>query len=211
MARRSARAAPLAAKWRKLAEGRCAEKGERLTPARLAVYAELLARNRPLSAYELIALLEQRQERKIAPLTVYRHLDFLMRTGLVHRLQSAQTYLRCDHPDHAHESQFLLCSSCGHVDEVESRGLETLLSQIADEHGFRPGNAVVEVKGCAASVPSASKTERASHRRRPQGHGAHSCRAPSPEREFERTKLIARRGTDHRESPEIVYPSAADL
>ena len=102
MARRSARAAPLAAKWRKLAEGRPqpaafrAEKGERLTPARLAVYAELLARNRPLSAYELIALLEQRQERKIAPLTVYRHLDFLMRTGLVHRLQSAQTYLRCD-------------------------------------------------------------------------------------------------------------------
>ena len=69
MARRSARAAPLAAKWRKLAEGRCAEKGERLTPARLAVYAELLARNRPLSAYELIALLEQRQERKIAPLS----------------------------------------------------------------------------------------------------------------------------------------------
>ena len=42
MARRSARAAPLAAKWRMLAEGRCAEKGEQLTPARLAVYAELL-------------------------------------------------------------------------------------------------------------------------------------------------------------------------
>lgn len=107
----------------------------------------MLARGRPVSAYELIGLLEQRQERKIAPLTVYRHLDFLMRTGLVHRLQSAQTYLPCDHPDHTHESQFLLCSSCGHVDEVESRGLETLLSQIADEHGFRPDNAVVEVKG----------------------------------------------------------------
>ena len=142
-----ARAAPLAAKWRKLAEGRCAEKGERLTPARLAVYAEMLARRRAVSAYERIGLLEKRQERKIAPLTVYRHLDFLIRTGLVHRLQSAQTYLPCDHPDHAHESQFLLCSSCGHVDEVESSGLEALLSRIADEHGFRPDNAVVEVKG----------------------------------------------------------------
>ena len=151
MARRAARAARLAAKWRKLAEERCAEKGERLTPARLAVYAEMLARGQPLSAYELIALLEQRQERKIAPLTVYRHLDFLMRTGLVHRLQSAQTYLPCDHPDHAHESQFLLCSSCGQVEEVESRGLETLLSQIADEHGFQTDNAVVEIKGlCGA-------------------------------------------------------------
>ena len=143
--------ARLAAKWRKLAEGRCAEKGARLTPARLAAYAEMLACGRPLSAYELIGLLEQRQERKIAPLTVYRHLDFLMQTGLVHRLQSTQTYLACEHPDHAHESQFLLCSSCGRVDEVESEGVEALLSKIADERGFRPDNAVVEVKGlCGA-------------------------------------------------------------
>ncbi|MDE0348425.1 MAG: Fur family transcriptional regulator [Gammaproteobacteria bacterium] len=157
MASRPAKTPRLAAKWRKLAETRCAEKGERLTPARLAVYAEMLACDRPLSAYELIALLEQRQERKIAPLTVYRHLDFLMRTGLVHRLQSAQTYLPCEHPDHPHESQFLLCSSCGHVDEVESRSVETLLSQLADEHGFRPDNAVVEIKGvcgtCAVGEP----------------------------------------------------------
>jgi len=111
----------------------------------------MLAHNRPLSAYELIALLEQRQNRKIAPLTVYRHLDFLMRTGLVHRLQSMQTYFPCDHPDHAHESQFLLCSSCGHVDEIESSGVETLLSRIANEHGFRLDNAVVEVKGLCGS------------------------------------------------------------
>lgn len=143
--------ARLAAKWRKLAERRCAEKGARLTPARLAAYAEMLACGQPLSAYELIGLLEQRQERKIAPLTVYRHLDFLMQTGLVHRLQSTQTYLACEHPDHAHESQFLLCSSCGRVDEVESQGLEALLSEIAEERGFRPDNAVVEVKGlCGA-------------------------------------------------------------
>jgi len=151
-------AAPLAAKWRKLAERRCAEKGERLTPARLAVYAEMLTRDRPVSAYELIGLLEERQKRKIAPLTVYRHLDFLIRTGLVHRLQSAQTYLPCEHPDHAHESQFLLCSSCGRVDEVESRGVRKMLSRIADERGFRPEQAVVEVKGlcgaCAAAEPA---------------------------------------------------------
>jgi len=157
MARQPVSSAPLAAKWRKLAEQRCTEKGERLTPARLAVYAEMLTRDRPVSAYDLIGLLEQRQKRKIAPLTVYRHLDFLIRIGLVHRLQSAQTYLPCGHPDHAHESQFLLCSSCGHVDEVESRGVERLLSRIADEHGFRADKAVVEVKGlcgaCAAVEP----------------------------------------------------------
>lgn len=118
-----------------------------MTPARLAVYAEMLTHGEPISAYELIALLEQRQERKIAPLTVYRHLDFLMRADLVHRLQSTQSYFPCDHPDHTHKCQFLVCSSCGHVDEVESSGIETLLSEIAEERGFRPDNAVVEVKG----------------------------------------------------------------
>lgn len=151
MAGSSLQAAPLAAKWRKLAEQRCAAAEERLTPARLGAYAELLACKWPVSAYELIAQLEARQQRKIAPLTVYRHLDFLMRVGLVHRIESTQSYLPCDHPEHAHESQYLLCSSCGHADEVESRSLASLLREIAGQRGFRPDNAVVEVKGLCGS------------------------------------------------------------
>ena len=149
---KSATTAPrLAAKWRKLAEGRCAAANERLTPARLAAYAELLAAKRPVSAYELIALQEKRQDRKIAPLTVYRHLDFLIRVGLVHRLESTQSYLPCDHPEHAHESQYLLCSSCGQADEVESKPLESMLQKIADQRGFKPENTVVEIKGLCGS------------------------------------------------------------
>lgn len=155
MVRRVTKAPPLAAKWRKRAEARCAEAGERLTPARLAAYAELLSSDRPVSAYELIALLEKRQKRKIAPLTVYRHLDFLIRVGLVHRLESTQSYLPCDHPEHAHESQYLLCSSCGHADEVESKPLESLLHKIADQRGFQPENVVVEIKGLCGSCAAA--------------------------------------------------------
>lgn len=141
----------LDSKRRKLAELRCAERGERLTSARLTVYEVLCASDRPLSAYELIALLAERQNRRIAPTTVYRHLDFLMRLGLVHRLESAHAYLPCNHPGQAHESQYLVCSDCGHVDEIESRRLGTLLNKIADQHGFRPENAVVEVKGLCGS------------------------------------------------------------
>ncbi|MDJ0750030.1 MAG: Fur family transcriptional regulator [Woeseiaceae bacterium] len=148
-------APPLAAKWRRLAEERCAATGERLTPARLAAYAELLASGKPVSAYELIALLEDRQKRKIAPLTVYRHLDFLIRVGLVHRLESTHSYLPCDRPDHTHESQYLLCSSCGRAIEVMSKPLESLLHKIADQNEFRPKNTVVEIRGlcesCAAN------------------------------------------------------------
>ncbi len=155
MAKPATKAPPLAVKWRKLAESRCAAAGERLTPARLAAYAELLASGKPVTAYELIALLEDRQQRKIAPLTVYRHLDFLIRVGLVHRLESTQSYLPCDRPEHTHESQYLLCSSCGRADEVESKPLESLLRKIADQNEFQPENTVVEIRGlcgsCAAS------------------------------------------------------------
>lgn len=137
----------LAVKWRKLAEARCAAAGERLTPARLAAYAELLASDRPLSAYDLIALLEKRQDRKLAPLTVYRHLEFLIQVGLVHRLESTQSYLPCDHPEHAHESQYLLCSDCGHAEEVESKRLGTMLNKLAEERGFHSTKTIVEIKG----------------------------------------------------------------
>jgi Fur family zinc uptake transcriptional regulator len=155
LSRGTAKSPRLASKRRKLAEARCAEKGARLTPARLAAYEELSASDRPLSAYELISLLEQRQGRKIAPLTVYRHLEFLTKVGLVHRLESKQSYVTCEHPDHVHESHYLLCSSCGHVEEVESKPLESLLSKMADQHGFQPKKAVVEITGlcggCATS------------------------------------------------------------
>lgn len=119
----------------------------RLTPARYAAYSELVASGNPLSAYELIALLEKRQHKKIAPLTVYRHLEFLMNAGLVHRLESTQSYLPCDHPGHTHKSQYLMCSACGRVDELESTRLVHLMKKIADDHNFTPTNAVVEVTG----------------------------------------------------------------
>ncbi|MEM1435896.1 MAG: Fur family transcriptional regulator [Pseudomonadota bacterium] len=145
-------------RWRPLAEARCTAAGKRLTPARLAAYAELQESGKPLSAYELLALLEDRQGRKIAPLTVYRHLDFLMCVGLVHRIESTQSYLPCDHPDHQHESQYLLCSSCGGADELESKQLQKLLSQIAAKHGFESRKAVVEISGVCAECARSSNS-----------------------------------------------------
>lgn len=144
----------LSAKWRKIAEDRCAERGERLTPARLSAYAELLSSKQALSAYDLIARMERKTDRKIAPLTVYRHLDFLIRVGLVHRLETTQSYFTCHHPEETHEGQYLLCSDCGHIDEFDSSQLGKLLSQIAGKHGFQPANAVIEIAGLCGQCAS---------------------------------------------------------
>jgi len=146
----------LAGKWEKLAQARCEQANERLTPGRAGAYAELLVSDRPVTAYELLDLLERRQGRKIAPLTVYRHLDFLTRVGLVHRLESTQSYLPCDHPEHEHDGQYLLCSECGHADEVESASVERMLKKLADKRGFQPDSTVVEVRGVCGNCAKAA-------------------------------------------------------
>jgi len=129
----------------------CADAGERLTPARINAYAELFSQTKPMSAYELLALMEQREGRKLAPLTVYRQLDFLVRVGLIHRLSSAQAYVACKHPDHAHDSLYLVCSSCGKADELESESLAALLGKAAKSRGFRAAKPIVEVPGLCQS------------------------------------------------------------
>lgn len=144
---RSKRRANLSAADLHRAEELCEATGERLTPARIEAYSELLAQSRPISAYELLALMEQREGRKLAPLTVYRLLDFLTRVRLVHRIASTQAFMACDHPEHPHEGLYLVCSSCGKADELESSGLTQILGKAAKSRGFKSEKRIVEVQG----------------------------------------------------------------
>ena len=134
-------------KWRDLAEARCNAVNARLTPARWSVYTELVSLGTPLSAYDLISLQEKRLGRKIAPLTIYRHLDFLINVGLVHKIESTHTYVACFHPEHEFESQYLLCSACGRVDELESSAIDSALKDMAQQRGFHLTKSVVELSG----------------------------------------------------------------
>jgi Fur family zinc uptake transcriptional regulator len=140
-ARRSTSAALAAA------QALCERAGERLTPTRRTAYAELLGQERPVSAYELLALLEKRERRKLAPLTVYRALDFLTRVGLVHKIESQHTFLACRHPKGPHHGLYLVCSSCGRADEVDTDSIDEAVSRAARARGFTPQRQIVEVQG----------------------------------------------------------------
>src|SRR5262245_65494806 len=69
-----------------VAEVRCLERGQRLTPIRREVLAALLVSHRPLGAYEIMERLAPRGPRP-APITVYRALEFLRENGLVPRIE----------------------------------------------------------------------------------------------------------------------------
>lgn len=128
------------------AEAICRARDENLTPLRKRVLTLLLENNSPAKAYDLLAKIGT-QEKQAKPPTVYRALDFLLRMGLVHRIESLNAYVACDlaHPDHA--AAFLICDTCGAASEVEAHAVAAALASAAALDGFRVATTVVEAHG----------------------------------------------------------------
>ena len=106
--------------------------------------------DQPVGAYQLLDELRE-QGRSAAPPTVYRALDFLLEQGLVHRLATNNTYLACAHPQKPHAAVFLVCSQCGHTQEVHTQGVINEVKQQADKFEFKVTHASVEVAGLCRS------------------------------------------------------------
>ena len=131
------------------AETICRSRGGRLTSQRRAVLAKLVAADRPLTAYELVDLVRP-EDAAITPASVYRSLDFLMDIGLVHRLDSRRSFVACDHPDHPHSGQFLICRECGTVVEAEDNRINRAAEDLGERHGFTVEHRSVEITGICA-------------------------------------------------------------
>jgi len=136
------------------AQACCVEQGGRLTLQRRQVLSVLLDSDRPMGAYQILDALRD-QHPTIAPPTVYRALDFLQQHGLIHKLETLHAYISCSHPDHAHHSQFLICTGCGDVLELEDAQVVHSLDHAATASGFKPNQDVVEVTGYCAQCSGA--------------------------------------------------------
>src|SRR6201986_693314 len=132
------------------AERVCAKRAQKFTPIRRHVLEALLSSHRPLGAYEIIEELAKSKPR-LAPITVYRALDFLMENGLVHRIESRNAFLACAHDhDAAAMVAFLICEHCGSVGEVPAGPVAQSLNASARSTGFTPRMSIVEITGVCA-------------------------------------------------------------
>ena len=138
--------AALLAAW----EAICRRRGGRMTRQRRAVLDKLLASKRPLSAYELRDLLRP-EDASVTPASVYRCLGFLVEHGLVHRLETTRSFVVCEHPDHPHAVQFLICRQCGAVVEAEDKRIEVATENLGHRFGFALDQRTVELTGVCAT------------------------------------------------------------
>ncbi len=128
------------------AERLCGRRGVRFTQHRRKVLELVTAADKPVGAYEILDAMKQAVP-GAAPPTVYRALDFLLEQGLVHKLETLHAFVGCSHPEHPHFSQFLICTECGNIDELEDEHISSSLRKAASSSGFTPDRRVVELTG----------------------------------------------------------------
>ncbi len=133
------------------AETACRSAGLRLTPIRRAVLGALLATHRPLGAYDIADALASTSGKRFAPITVYRALDFLLEQGFAHRLESRNAFIACPHRHRPDEPVvFLICETCGGIDEASDADVLAALDRLAASTGFAAGRRVIEMSGRCA-------------------------------------------------------------
>ncbi len=124
----------------------CGERGVRLTPLRRRVLELIWSGHKPLGAYEILDILRTERQGS-APPTVYRALDFLLQNGLVHRIESLNSFVGCPNPDSRHGGQFLICRSCGVAGELNDGRIDDAIRKSAAKAGFAVGRRTIEIEG----------------------------------------------------------------
>ncbi|MBM1174452.1 Fur family transcriptional regulator [Microvirga arabica] len=125
-------------------EALCRSKGVRLTPIRRRVLEVLLNSAKPLGAYDLADALVS-QGRRMAPITVYRALDFLIEQGLAHRLASRNAYIAST-GSHG-TAAFLICEACGEATEIACPNVAETVRRVLTAQGYQPLARALEITG----------------------------------------------------------------
>lgn len=136
----------------------CARRGVRLTALRRRVLELIWGGHQPLGAYAILDVLRG-ENRKAAPPTVYRALEFLAAHGLIHRIESLNAYIGCVQPDHPHAGQFLICESCGTTAELNDAEIIAAVGRGARRLGFEALRQTVEVSGLCPECRNARARE----------------------------------------------------
>lgn len=133
----------------------CAEDGLQMTPVRRRVLQILLEGHRALGAYEILDRLRA-EGLGSQPPVVYRALDFLMRAGFVHRVETLNAFVACTESTPGHAPAFLICRQCRRVIETPAEAAGGQLKRAAEGAGFAIETAVREAEGLCAECRGAA-------------------------------------------------------
>lgn len=136
------------------AERRCTAANETLTPLRRRVFELLIDQHGPAKAYDLLPLLDSEKQAK--PPTIYRALDFLVRMGLAHKIESLNAFVACDIGSCERSTIFLICENCGAAEEFDAGHALVDLEAAAKKDGFAIRRTMIEASGLCSVCQQAA-------------------------------------------------------
>ena len=136
-------------------EARCRVAGLQLTPVRRRVLEILLEEHRALGAYDILDRLRA-EGLGSQPPVAYRALDFLMKHGFVHRIETLNAFVACTDATPGHAPAFLICRQCRRVIEAPAEAAGGQLRRAAEGAGFAIETAVREAEGLCADCRGAA-------------------------------------------------------
>jgi len=118
-----------------------------LTRNQQLVFETLQREKTPLSAYHILERLKDQGLR--APPQIYRALDKLVGLGLVHRLDTLNAFVACQHPTCGPHrmSAFAICDDCHSVSEISDSVVSEQLHALATATGLTPTQSTIELRG----------------------------------------------------------------
>lgn len=134
------------------AQRHCEARGARLTPLRSEVLLYMFRNPGGIKAYDLLAGM-QASKPGIAPMSIYRTLDFLVDTELAHKVDATSSFILCEHGHHSQHDHghpiLMICEQCGQISECSDHQamamLEAALGHIRQQAGFHAHS--MEIKG----------------------------------------------------------------
>ena len=117
----------------------------KLTKNQSLVLKVLSNASQPLGAYAILDKLRSHGFK--APLTVYRALEQLAGQGLVHKIESLNSWTSCCGEHQANPPVFEICNDCGNVTEQFDRELVKSLNSVSERSGFIPDRSIIEIHG----------------------------------------------------------------
>jgi Fur family transcriptional regulator, zinc uptake regulator len=173
-----------------VAETVCQARGVRLTPIRKSALRTLWEAGQPLGAYDILEHMAINLDRRLAPPTVYRALDFLLEQKFISKIESRNAFVPCTHTNPADACVFFICENCGSAAEIEDDGLDRLLARQAQTLGFRVSKRVLEFQGTCAGCIAAQPPPPPPSEDRPQ------CTHQAPTYKSRRQRAIRKFDTD---------------
>ena len=106
-----------------------------LTKNQKIVFNLLQNSGEPLKAYTILESLKR--EGLKSPLQVYRALDKLVELGIIHKIESQNSFIACSNSNCASNTAFSICRRCGDVKEIKNSHLFEQVSDLGKKNRLK--------------------------------------------------------------------------